>query len=86
MDTVESKYFKVAEDTGWIRDNKKSRLDKGYAFFHRTIKCVTPPNPATYVLIEREMLRWKYPGNRDFKVSFEGDLVKLSSVWDNSDD
>ena len=86
MEMFESRYVKVVSDTGWKRDNEKSRLDRGYALFYRIIECESAPNPAILNLIEKEVWSNKYPGNRDFKLELNGKTLKVTSVWDNSDD
>lgn len=86
MESFVSKYVEIVKDSGWTRDDKVSRPDRGYAKFYRTMTCAIAPNPGIHNLIEREILKIKYPGNRDFKVEFDGLFIKLSSVFDSSDD
>ena len=86
MNLLKSKYFQVAKDTGWKRDEKVSRPDRGYAVFRRLIETTAAINPATHLLIERELLKIDYPGNRDLKVQVSEKSIYISSVWDNSDD
>ena len=84
MNPIKSQYFQVVKDTGWIRDEKMSRPDRGYAVFRRSVDTAARINPAVH--IEREILKMDYPGNRDLKVVISDESLQISSVWDNSDD
>ena len=86
MNPIKSQYFQVVKDTGWIRDEKMSRPDRGYAVFRRSVDTAARINPAVHTLIEREILKMDYPGNRDLKVVISDESLQISSVWDNSDD
>lgn len=86
MNAFQSSYVKVVGDTGWTRDDKSSRLDRGYAVFRRIIECAQAPNPSTLNLVQKELMKTKYPGNRDFDIKIEGNKLLVTSIWDNSDD